>query len=224
MKTRTKMFVWMCLLLTPSSIRAQFYDSPSLATNLGFTIGAPLNPTAKYASAGLGADAGIGYNFNRRNAIIGEGMWNWLYSTNEAIQPVRAALQSSDINGHGQLFALTANYRYELRGRTFGAYFIGGGGWYYRWTSLSKSVPTVTPITCDPAWLWWGYNCSSGTVITSQTVRSGSSSAFGGNAGIGFTIRVGEEPYRFYFESRYHYAPTKNINTQLIAITVGMRY
>jgi hypothetical protein len=44
------------------------------------------------------------------------------------------------------------------------------------------------------------------------------------NGGVGFTIRVGEAPYRFYVESRYHYAPTKNINTQLVAVTVGFRY
>jgi hypothetical protein len=56
------------------------------------------------------------------------------------------------------------------------------------------------------------------------TVASSGSTAFGANAGIGFTIRVGEAPYRVYVESRYHHAPTKNVNTQLIAITVGIRY
>jgi hypothetical protein len=50
-----------------------------------------------------------------------------------------------------------------------------------------------------------------------------SSDTFGGNVGIGFTIRTGTEPYRSYFEARYHYAPTKDISTQLFVITVGIR-
>jgi hypothetical protein len=50
------------------------------------------------------------------------------------------------------------------------------------------------------------------------------SGALGGNAGIGFTVRVGEEPYRFYVEPRYHYASNENVTTQLLTVTVGFRY
>ena len=39
---------------------------------------------------------------------------------------------------------------------------------------------------------------------------------------MGFTIRINDEGYKFYVESRYHYAPTKNISTQLITITLGL--
>jgi hypothetical protein len=227
MKTGAKILVWICLVTIPSSIHAQKgpgNDDPDITSNLGFTIGAPLNPTARYVSAGWGLDAGAGYNFDRRNAVIGEFMWNWLTATNGALQPIRVALQSPNIDGHAELYALTANYRYELRGRKFGTYFIGGGGWYHRWTDLTKSTPTGSGITCDRAWLWWGYACSSGAVTANQVVGTSGENAFGLNGGIGFTIRVGEAPYRFYAESRYHYAPTKNINTQLISVTVGLRY
>jgi hypothetical protein len=44
------------------------------------------------------------------------------------------------------------------------------------------------------------------------------------NAGVGLTVRVGEGPYRLYTEARYHYAPTKDVTTQFIAVTVGIRY
>jgi hypothetical protein len=37
-------------------------------------------------------------------------------------------------------------------------------------------------------------------------------------------MRVGEAPYRLYTEARYHYAPTKSMNTQYIAVTVGIRF
>jgi hypothetical protein len=184
----------------------------------------PLHPTSKYVSAGLGVDYGAGYNFDRRNALIGEFMWNWLYPSDAALQPLRVAVQSPNIGGHGNLYALTANYKFELRGKLLGAYLIGGGGWYRRSTSLTTKIPTGTSITCDPVWLWWGYNCSSGITTTNLTIAESTSNAFGANAGIGFTIRVGEAPYRFYVESRYHYAPTKNIRTQLVAFTFGFRY
>jgi hypothetical protein len=219
--------LWMCVLLVPGSVHAQFEsetDDPRFTDNLGLTTSLPLRPTSHYVNAGLGLDVGVGYNFDRRNALIGEFMWNWLYPTDAALQPLRVALQSPNISGHGNLYALTANYKFELRGKVFGAYLIGGGGWYHRTTILTRQIPTGTGITCDPAWLWWGYNCSSGIITTNLTIANSSSSAFGANGGIGFTIRVGEAPYRFYVESRYHYAPTQNINTQLVAFTVGFRY
>jgi hypothetical protein len=227
MKCGINILLWMCLVVVPSSIHAQFEpgnDDPRFTDNLGLTTSLPLHPTSRFVSTGLGMDVGAGYNFDRRNALIGDFMWNWLYPTDAALQPLRVALQSPNVGGHGNLFALTANYKYEMRGKVFGAYLIGGGGWYHRTTDITKQIPAGTVITCLPAWLWWGYNCSSGAVTTNLTIASSSSSAFGVNGGIGFTIRVGEAPYRFYVESRYHYAPTKNISTQLVAFTFGFRY
>jgi hypothetical protein len=227
MKTAIRGFLCMSLLLIACSAQAQTEsgnDDPSFTSNLGVPLSVPLNPTARFISGAWGVDYGAGYNFTRRHALIGEFMWNTLYASNEALQQVRAALQSPSISGHGNLFAFTGNYRYELRGRTFGTYFIGGGGWYHRNASLSKPVPTGTMTTCNPTWLWWGYTCTSSVIVANTTIASSGSSAFGVNGGVGFTIRVGEAPYRFYVESRYHYAPTRNINTQLVAVTVGFRY
>jgi hypothetical protein len=193
MKYGMKILLWICMVAVPSSIHAQLEvgnDDPSYASNVGMTIGLPLHPTSQFVSAGLGIDLGSGYNFDRRNAIIGEFMWNWLYPTDAALQPLRVVVQSPNIGGHGNLYALTANYKFELRGKLLGAYLIGGGGWYRRTASLAKQIPTGTSITCDPVWFWWGYNCSSGSVTTNLTVVHSSSNAFGANAGIGFTIRV----------------------------------
>jgi hypothetical protein len=60
-------------------------------------------------------------------------------------------------------------------------------------------------------------------VITNMTVANSGLNAFGVNGGIGFTIRVGDAPYRIYVETRYHYAPTRDISTQLLAFTFGLR-
>lgn len=186
--------------------------------NLGWPISVPLNPTGQFAKVGTGITYGAGYNFTRSHAVIGEFMWDWLHPN------VNNLIGVSGVSGHSNLYTLTGEYRYEQRGETFGTYFIAGGGWYWRHSSLTTSVVTGSSITCTTAWVWWGATCSSGVVTSTETLKSSTSNALGGNAGIGFTIRVGEAPWRVYVEARYHYAPMKNVNTQLVLTTVGIRY
>ena len=226
-KHRLGIFLWICIMALPCTVWAQEgtgNDNPDATTNLGMPLSAPLNPMGQHAAFGWGLSAGAGYNFDRRNALIGEFMWNWLYPNNATLEPIRIALQSANVSGHANLFALTGNYRLELRGRALGTYFIGGPGWYYRTASLSRPVPTGTTIGCTPAWLWWGYNCAAGSVITNLTEVHSNAGALGFNGGVGMTFRVGEAPYRMYVESRYHFAPTGGISTKLIAVTWGIRY
>jgi len=227
LKRAVTILFWVHLLVFPCLVGAQEEpgnDDPAATTSLGVPLGAPLSPINKYAVVGLGMNASAGYNFDRRNALMGEFTWNWLFPTEQSLRPVQLALQTNQVSGHGNLFGYTAEYRYELRGRSLGTYFIGGGGWYYRTASLSRSVPAGTTISCLPAWVWWGYNCSSGTVVTNLTEIHSNSSALGVNGGVGMTFRVGEAPYRIFVETRYHFAPTKSISTQLIIISWGIRY
>jgi hypothetical protein len=214
----------MLMVLMPlSPVRAQ--DEPEkINTNLGFSASLPLNPTAQFTHTGWGANAGVGYNLAPHHALIGEFMWNRLYPESGALAPILPVTGVSKLNGHSDVYALTGDYRLEVRGARFGTYFIGGAGWYYRFNSLSKEVNVVNPTICTPAWVWWGFGCTSGSVTAGQAHTSSGSSAFGGNGGIGFTVKVYEPSYRVYFETRYHYAPTKNINTQIVNVTVGIRY
>lgn len=210
-------------------LRAQDHDdepdeNSRINTNVAFTLSAPLNPLAQSTNFGWGVVIGAGYNISHRHAIVAEFLWNRLQPTPEALTPFRVALHSADVNGHGNLFAWTANYRYELRGHSLGAYVIGGGGFYYRNAHLSKTVVVGQGTSCTPAWLWWGFVCSNGQVESDQTLASSASGAFGFNGGIGFTVKVDEPRYRFYVESRYHYAPNSRINTQLIPISIGIRF
>jgi hypothetical protein len=193
-------------------------------SNLAMVVNVPVASTAQVVGIGWGGVGGVGYNFNQHSAVIGEFLWNRVWAAGGALQPLEVVSQSSNLRGNTDLFALTGDYRYEMRGRLLGTYLIGGGGWYFRNTWLSSRVTSGTGTVCTPAWLWWGFTCTSGIVTANQTVGSRSSNALGLNAGVGFTVRVGEAPYRLYTEARYHYAPTKNINTQFIAVTLGIRY
>jgi outer membrane protein with beta-barrel domain len=214
------------IAISSPSLGAQdeYGENSRLNTNLAFSLTAPLNPIAKFANFGWGTTVGAGYNFSRRNAFVGEFLWNRLYPSSQTLAPLRLALHSADLHGHSDLYAFTANYRFELRGQSLGTYFIGGAGFYYRNATLSKHVVTGTATECTPVWLFWGFSCSQGVVSEDQTLATSSSAALGFNGGVGFTIKVGEPRYRMYFEARYHYAPTTRINTQVIPVTIGIRF
>ena len=200
-------------------------DDCKINSNVAAVINVPLNPTAQLVTVGWGLVGGVGYNFNKRNAIIGEFMWNRTYPEGDSLQPLRTALQASNLNAYTDFYVLTGNYRFELRGQFFGAYLIGGGGLYVRYAHLSQSVTVIgTGTPCTQSWLWWGFNCTAGFVTASQTLASATSSVGGGNVGGGMTFRVGGAPYRIYTEARYHYAPTKHINTQFLTIALGLRF
>lgn len=213
--------VLLCILAAPRATRAQGNDDPSFTDSMAISMSKPLAPISRYTNTALGLDVSAGYNFTRRQALEGAFMWNWIYASNSAIQSLQQVLQTQNVSGHGNLFVLTANYKYELRGKQLGTYIVGGPGLYRRTTSVTQTIPSGTVVPCQPLWVWWGVPC--GPTTTSTTANS-SSNTLGGNVGIGFTIRVGDAPYRWYVESRYHYAPTKNIGTQLLTINVGFRY
>jgi len=207
------------------TLRAQGeYESPKLNTNLGVGLTVPLNPTAQLIGSSVDVVLGAGYNFNKHHALVGQFMWAGLPVQKEAFRPIYLIANTQDISGSSNLFAVTANYRFTIPGRVFGWYWIGGGGAYYRRASLSRSVDVGTATVCGPSWTFWGYGCVNGIVSQDQTLIRAGSTAFGGNGGMGFTIRINDEGYKFYVESRYHYAPTKNISTTLIAITLGFAW
>jgi hypothetical protein len=224
-KLNPRSFMFLVIALAPSQpFLAQCDDECKVNTNLAMVINVPISQTAQVASIGLGAVVGVGYNLNKQNALIGEFMWNRVSNSHGSLQPLQATEPSVHLTGNTDLFTLTGNYRFELRGRLLGTYLIGGGGWYLRNTSLSAKVTAAADTPCTPVWLWWGFTCSSGMVTASQSLESSNSSELGANLGIGFTVRVGESPYRLYSEARYHYMPHKNINTEFVAATLGIRY
>src|SRR5215467_11099540 len=64
-------------------------DNCKINSNLAFVINVPLNPMAQVATPGWGGVGGVGYNFNKRNAFVGEFMWNRTYPAGDSLQPLR---------------------------------------------------------------------------------------------------------------------------------------
>ena len=190
--------------------------------NMGGGLSVPLNPIAKYAGVGGSFIGGGGYNLDQHNSIGGQFQWAGLPPS--ILPPSLSAIaQINGFSSSANLYSMTADYKYRSGfGKAFGYYLIAGGGWYYRHTSISKSTFIPTETVCQPIWGWYGYTCSNGFV---NTVGVGAgTSAFGANGGIGLTIRVKDTPWKFFIESRYNYAATRFIATQVAPVTFGFEY
>ena len=199
-------------------IQAQHADEEGkLNFSAGGGLSVPLNPTAKYAGVGGSFIGGGGYNINQHNSIVGQFMWDGLPPS------VGAIAQLAGISNSVNLYNITADYKYRSGiGKTFGYYLIAGGGWYYRHASISKSTFVPTDTVCAPIYGWYGYTCSNGFVNT-VGIGAGTSS-FGANGGVGLTIRIKDTPWKFFVESRYNYAASRFIATQVAPVTFGFEY
>jgi hypothetical protein len=207
-------------LLAITSIVPLGAQSGDFTFNLGGGITTPLNPTAQYSGTSGNFTAGAGYRINKRSAIIGEFMWSGLPPNLSVIHPINAPFGS--IN----LYTLTANYRYSIdriHGSRFGLYGLAGGGWYYRYASIDKNYVVPPNTVCQPIYGWWGYGCDPSGYVYSQSVAYKGISAGGVNGGVGFTISLGDSPWKFYSEARYHYAFNAGIPSTLIPVTFGIR-
>ena len=88
----------------------------------------------------------------------------------------------------------------------------------------STKIIVVPPNTvCQPIYGWWGYGCDPSGFVFTQSVASKGTSVGGVNGGVGFTISLGDSPWKFYTESRYHYAFNAGIPSTLIPVTFGIR-
>jgi hypothetical protein len=196
-------------------------DLELLNFNVGGGLTVPLNPTARYVGVNGNGTIGAGANFNKKNSIEGDFMWNGLSPATSLVHPL------STPTGSINVFSVTGEYRFHRDGiadSPFGFYVMGGGGWYYRQTNIDKRY-VVPPLTvCQPIYNWWGLSCNSGGFVSSVTVASHGSSAGGINAGAGFTVKVGDLGWKFFVESRYNYAWSNFIPTTFVPVTFGFRF
>ena len=80
----------------------------------------------------------------------------------------------------------------DLKLPNFGFYVIGGGGWYYCHTSIGKDYVVAPGTACQPNLQLLGYACDRGGYVQLATIASHGTSAGGFNAGVGFTVKIGE--------------------------------
>jgi hypothetical protein len=202
-------------------LNAQDLENEMFNFNVGGGLSVPLNPTGRYFGVSGNAGTGMGANFNKHNSIEGDFLWSGLSPSLSLVHPINSP------TGSVNLYTLTGNYRFHvdsLAGSAFGVYVIGGGGWYYRHTSINKNY-IVPPLTvCQPIYNWWGFACDSSGFVQSVTIASHGTSAGGLDAGVGFTIKLPSPGWKFFVESRYNYAWSSFVRTELVPVTFGFRF
>jgi hypothetical protein len=226
MRSQVLVTVAALCVLGAASGRAQ--DSHAYNVHIGGGVGVPLGTTSDFAGISGTFQFGAGPNLNEHSSIVGEFMWHGLPPTQNVLSAIATQLGTSTIppsvTESTSLYALTANYMYRRGGYRYGFYLIGGGGWYYRHTSLNGIV--VAPGTvCQPIFGWWGYSCANGLVSSNFTLATKGVSSGGVNGGIGITINLGDSGFKYYMEARYHYSPQGGrVSTQVIPVTLGFRW
>lgn len=210
----------MILLTAIFALPARSQDYAKFAFEIGGGASPPLNPTAQYIGIGGNFVTGGGYNIDKHNSILAEFMWSGMPTNFDVLRPPTAPY------GKINLYTFTANYRYRvdrLGHSPFGVYVIAGGGWYYRHISINQNYVVEDATVCQPIYGWWGYSCGPGNYVYTATLASKGVSAPGVDGGVGFTIRLSDSGFKFYVESRYHYA-FSNIPSTLVPVTFGFRF
>ncbi|MBF5043099.1 MULTISPECIES: outer membrane beta-barrel protein [Myxococcaceae] len=201
----------------------EYSHTEHVAPVFGFVGGGPSIPMGKTGdrfNVGYGFNAGVGFNFNRYLGAQVEAYWSH-YGVN------------------GNIFnstALDANHRMQygtvdivgnvVRSGPFTAYLLGGGGLYYRRVELTQFAGTTVVPVCDP----WLFYCYPSAVSVETILGSRSSTDWGINGGVGFSVRVAGG-LRLYAEGRYHYIfgpelanSNEHANGDYIPIMFGLRF
>jgi hypothetical protein len=207
----------------------------------GFTL--PVGGSHNYLATSYNIQAGAARNFNKKFGVQVEFDWaNFGFQT--ATLNNQLAIYNGpfflygipQLGGSSHVWSFTLNPIMNFyTSDTWGAYVIGGGGFYH------KTANFTTPViaqACSPFYGCYAYQAN-------QTIDKYTSNAFGVNAGIGATYKfsrfAGE---RFYVEARYVYTfnssrafdygdvnfnnvnvfPQNSAKTGFIPVTFGVRF
>ena len=199
-----------------------FLPLPANSQTYNFTIGSgpgfPLGSTNKFANISYNFVTGGGVNVSPHIKMDAEFMFHGIPVQKNIVDQ----LGLSDVKG--RLYALSGNL---LVGGPIGhgknVYGIVGVGWYRR-TLEAKQTVLQAGTLCSPYWSWWGEECVNGIFAHDVTVGSRTSSAPGFNVGGGLTYQLGDSPAHVYVEVRYHHASTHNVRTDVLPLTIGLRF
>lgn len=184
---------------------------------IGGGVGFPQGTSAQFVNNGANFVVGGGRNLRQWIGVDAEFMWHDL--------PIkRNVLDQLQVPGGGaRIYAVTLNAIVPIpTPGKLGLYAIGGGGWYHR--SGELTAPTYTPGTvCPPFYVWW-VGCTTGLFPSNLVLASSSTDGWGGNIGGGITYKFGTSPLKLYTEVRYHHVPHRQVATDLLPLTIGLRW
>ena len=157
---------------------------------------------------------GAGYNFTDKFSLGGRVLYNG-FGVNQTV------LTEADVpGGRAHLWAFTAEPRLKLApsDSRIVPYVVGGVGYYRR--TLEFTQPTIAPVTIFDPFFGFGTILVPADEVIGSIVRGG----IGGNAGVGFEVRLGDSGAKIFTEARFHYTDTGGLPTRMIPWTVGVRF
>jgi hypothetical protein len=182
-----------------------------LAVEAGGGFTAPLGNSSGDLTYGWNFRGGLGWDFTKRFAMLGE------YEFNRNKIPAAILQQVGEPGGNVHTWSLTLDpvWKYKTGGN-WGGYVTGGGGFYRQLTSFTEPV-LAQGVYCN------FFYCYPVYYTTNVVVSHYSSNQGGLNIGTGFTFGNWNQA-KFYAEARYEWLDTPGHSTQLVPVTFGIRW
>lgn len=203
------------LLLTCAAARmAQAQDDHKLTLEGGGGISPLVGDISNRLDTGWHIMFGAGYNFTRHFTVTGEFMYNGFGVS-------RAVLNEAKVpDGNAHLWSLTANPKIRFSPDSkIDPYVVGGIGYYRRVVEFTQ--PTLVPTLIFDPFFGALFNT---LVPANQVIGRITRDGFGGSVGGGVDVRLGSGGLKLFGEIRYHHANTGSIDTQMVPVTVGLRW
>lgn len=141
----------------------------------------------------------------------------YMYNTFGINRRTLASLNEPNGDAHMQSITVNPVVHLPVPGR-FGLYGTAGVGFYHRTVEFTR--PTTAVVTFFDPYFGYFFNAP---VAANQVIGSKSRNAFGYNIGAGITYKL-SGPAQLYFEARYHDVFTPHGHTQILPVTVGIRF
>jgi len=190
------------------------HDWSKVAFNVGAGVNVPVGTGSDFLTPGWTFNAGGGFKPDRHLSLgLDFNYDHWKLNSR--------ALGTFDVPaGHTNVWSLTFNPTYNFYPRSkVDFYTTAGYGLYHR--NLVFTQPVLqNVITCDP---FFGF-CFNQTETVNQVLAQFGTYKGGFNVGGGFSFRLGESPFKFYTEARYHQMFNSGTDMKFIPITFGIRW
>jgi hypothetical protein len=226
------------------------HTNPDGSAKYTFAVGGgltlPAGGSHSYLAPSYTVQAAVGRNFNKTFGVQAEFDWsnfgfqtatlNNLLAIYNQLNEENGFPDLPQLGGSSHVWSLTLDPMMNFyTSDTFGAYVIGGGGYYHK--TANFTIPSIG-TECDI----FG-NCFQ--FQANQTIDKYTSNAVGVNAGAGLTYKASRfSSVRFYVEGRYVYTfnsartfslgdvngnnfnvfPQNSAKTGFIPITFGVRF
>lgn len=162
---------------------------------------------------GWNFQAGADFHASRYFSLGGTFMFNGLGVSRKALDALNMP------NGTARVYTVTADPKISLPIGRGSFYLLAGGGWMRRTVEFTEPVVAQT-IIFDP---WWGY-FGPALVPANQVIGSVSDDAGVWDVGGGFNFPLPHTRAKLYIEARYFDGLTSDTHTQLVPITIGLRF